>query len=231
MRYLSHFILWSSINRNKEEAGSVYFRKTINSHHQIISGQNLAYIKYSVTRAIIFIIALNVLPETFLFTQKVASLAPYPSSVPNFKKHGIDRLSALLPLLHLHNHPRKSQRAHAGRRLSGQVVVLSFATECENHSYLCKERSERRQQRRHLKLNVPMEGRLGKSGATGKQFSGCRSLSGDVVLGVVLNHNSQPAASAEQAAVPSHPFLTNLFALFTRKVKATYFSITKKEKD
>lgn len=36
MRYLSHFILWSSINRNKEEAGSVYSRKTINSHHQII---------------------------------------------------------------------------------------------------------------------------------------------------------------------------------------------------
>lgn len=78
MRYLSHFVLWSSINRNKEEAGSVYFREAINSHHQIISGQNLAYIKYSVTRAVIFIIALNVLPETFQFTQKVASLAPLP---------------------------------------------------------------------------------------------------------------------------------------------------------
>ena len=102
------------------------------------------------------------------------------------------------------------------------MAVLSFATECENHSYLCKERSERRQQRRHLKLNVPMEGRLGKSGATGEQFSGCRSLSGDVVLVghpgdvvVVLNHTSQPTASPAQAAVPSHPFLTNLFALFT----------------
>ena len=83
-----------------------------------------------------------------------------------------------------------------------------------------------------------MEGRLGKSGATGEQFSGCRSLSGDVVLVghpgdvvVVLNHTSQPTASPAQAAVPSHPFLTNLFALFTWKVKATSFSITKKEKD
>lgn len=111
------------------------------------------------------------------------------------------------------------------------MAVLSFATECENHSYLCKERPERRQQRRHLKLNVPTEGRLGKSGATGEQFSGCRSLSGDVVLAVVLNHTSQPTASPAQAAVPSHPFLTNLFALFTRKVKTTSFSITKKEKD
>ena len=162
--------------------------------------------------------------------QKVASLAPYPSSVSSSKKHSICRLSALLPLLYRHNHPRKSQRAHAGRRLSGQVAVLSFATECKNHSYLCKERPERRPQRRHLKLNVPTEGRFGKSGAAGEQFSGCWSLSGDVVLGVVLNHNSQPAASAAQAPVPSHPFLTNLFALFTRKVKATFFSITQKVK-
>ena len=193
------------------------------------SGQNLAYIKYSVTRAVIIIIALNVLPETFLFTQKVACLAPYPSSVPSFKKHSICRLCC--PSYTYITIPGRASELMLEGGSAAKWLSSPLPQNARITATCAKKDLKGDQQGRHLKLNVPTEGRLGKSSATGEQFSGCRSLSGDVVLAVVLNHTSQPTASPAQAAVPSHPFLTNLFALFTRKVKTTSFSITKKEKD